>query len=288
MPTFLSVAFLRHGRARRARRLASTKTFGPARDVNQRRRASLGDIDQYHKTVSLRQVSRLAGLALVAINVASLVAQGPPMSTRPPGKPDSTIRPSPTKSQKKEPPPWVQFRADLGYVDASGNSSVGTLSISDAVRLWTSHSNKVSQDFGLTYGTNEGVVETNLWTADLQDAYTITKAIGLYGVFSFDRNPFAGIDYRFEQGVGAELVAVNSGRNRLDFDVGPSYVERRSTANVELRYPAGRGAVVYRYTFAKSAYFEQSVVTLSDLTRIANSLVNSQTILAAPLETRLH
>ncbi len=225
----------------------------------------------------------LAALALAAINGASLAAQGPPMSTRPPGKPDSTRRSSPPKSQKKEPPPWVQFRADLGYVNASGNSNVSSLSVSNSVRLWTSRTNKVDQDFGLTYGTSEGVVETNLWTADIRDAYTITQALGLYGVVSFDRNPFAGIDYRFEQGVGIELAAVNRGRHRLDFDLGPSYVERRSTANVELNYPAGRGAVVYRYTFAKSAYFEQSVVTLSDLNRIANSLVNSQSILAAPL-----
>lgn len=225
----------------------------------------------------------VAGLALAAIDAASLVAQGPPMSTRPPGKPDSARRAPPPKSKKKEPPPWVQFRADLGYVDASGNSNVSTLSVSDAVRVWTSRSNKMSQDFGLTYGTSEGLVETNLWTADIRDAYTITPALGFYAIFSFDRNPFAGIDYRFEQGAGVELAAVNSGRHRLDFDLGPSYVERRSTANVELHYPAGRGAVVYRYTFAKSAYFEQSVVTLSDLTRIANSLVNAQTILAAPL-----
>jgi len=177
----------------------------------------------------------------------------------------------------------VQFHADLGFINTSGNTHVSTLNASDALIVWTSHANKISQDFGTTYGSVSNVVQTSLWTASLRDDYTFTPVVGVFARFGFDRNTFAGIEQRFEQGIGAALVPVNAGRNRLEVDLGASYVESRSTAGVELNYPAGRGAVIYRYTFAKDTYFQQSVDDLTDLNRVSNSLINSETDLVAPL-----
>ncbi len=58
----------------------------------------------------------------------------------------------------------------------------------------------------------------NLWTADIRDVqvYDHPGSSGsAYGESSrLIVIPFAGIDYRFEQGVGIELAAVNSGRHR--------------------------------------------------------------------------
>jgi putative salt-induced outer membrane protein len=236
--------------------------------------------------VSFFQSLGVASLLALALEAAPLRAQAPSPPTL--ANADSLLKPGGSQqTTKKEPPPWIQFTGNLGFVNTSGNTKVSTLSLSEGFRLHTSRSNKVSQDFGLTYGTVTSRVESNLWTVGLRDDYTFTPTVGLYALGAFQRNTFAGIEQRFEEGIGAQIVALNSGRNRLEFDLGVSYLQQRSTAAVELNYPAGRGAIVYRYTFAQAAYFEQSVVDLSDLDRVSNSLVTSTTALVAPLSKQI-
>jgi putative salt-induced outer membrane protein YdiY len=238
--------------------------------------------------LSPRQSLAVFGLMLLAVSSATLPAQGTPAASLPAEQPaDLSAQPAAPAPPKPAPPPWVLFHGDLGFINTSGNTHVSTLNASDALTVWTSHTNKISQDFGTTYGTVSDKVQTSLWTASLRDDYTFTPVAGLYARFGFDRNVFAGIEQRFEQGVGAAVVPVNAGRNRLEIDLGVSYLEQRSTAAVELNYPAGRGAVIYRYTFAKDAYFQQSVDDLSDLNRFSNSLINSETDLVAPLSRHI-
>ena len=184
---------------------------------------------------------------------------------------------------KPAPPPWTVFTADLGVVNTAGNSNVTTANVSNAFSVWTDHSNKLSQTFGLVYGTNNGKVQTNLWTAGLRDSYILSQVVGLYGLFAFDRNTFAGIEQRFEEGLGASLVPVNKGRNRLEFDLGGSYIQQRTTAGVETDYGAGRAGLIYRYTFAKESYFQEAVDDLADFTNFSNYRINSQTDFVAPL-----
>ena len=219
------------------------------------------------------------GLTLVA--VGSLSAQdGPPPSV-------ATLGMAADPPKKPAPPPWTVFTADLGLVNTSGNSNVTTLNVSDAFTVWTDHSNRVTQTFGLVYGTTNGEVKTNLWTAGLRDSYTMSPVVGLYGLVNFDRNTFAGINQRFEEGVGAALVPLNKGRNRLELDLGVSYLQQQTTANVSTDYLAGRGAVIYRYTFAKETYFQEALDDLSDFSNFSDYRINSQTDLVAPLSKNI-
>jgi len=221
----------------------------------------------------------VAGLSFVA--TVSLFAQDGAAPASDASQPAAPAAPKPP------PPPWVKFHADLGFVSTSGNTDVSTLNVADGLSVFTAHSNKVEQKFAVTYGTENNKVRTSLWTAGLRDSYTLTPAVGLYGLIDFDRNTFAGIDQRFEEGVGAALIPVNSGRNHLEFDIGGSYVEQRSTTGVNASFAAARGALVYKYTFAKSTYVQESLEDISDLKTTSDYRINSQTDLVAPLSKRI-
>jgi putative salt-induced outer membrane protein YdiY len=235
--------------------------------------------------VSLRFVRQLVrGVTLSLIGLTAVGARAASAQDGPAPAPETGVT---TLAPKPAPPPWVVFHADLGLVNASGNSNVTTANASDALTVWTDHSNKIGQTFGLVYGTSNNKVQTNLWTAGLRDEYTFTPAFGVYGLVSFDRNTFAGINQRFEEGVGAALIPVNSGPNRLEIDLGVSYLQQQTTMDSSSSYAAGRGALIYRYTFVKDTYFQEAVDDLSDFSDFSNYRINSQTDLVAPLSKHI-
>jgi putative salt-induced outer membrane protein len=215
------------------------------------------------------------------VAVASATAQD---ASAPASEPASAALADPPKPA---PPPWFTFHADIGFISTSGNTDVSTLNVADGLSLFTARSNKVDQNFAVTYGTESNRVRTSLWTAGLRDAYTLTPAAGFYGLVDFDRNTFAGIDQRFEEGVGAALIPLNAGRNHLEFDLGGSYVEQRSTAGTNDSFVAARGSIVYKYSFSKNAYIQEALEDISDLKTTSDFRINSQTDLVAPLSKRI-
>lgn len=179
------------------------------------------------------------------------------------------------------------FRADLGLVNTSGNTQVTTVNFSDALTVQTSPANKVGQGFAVVYGTLSRRVQTSLWVAGLRDTYTLNPTIGLFAVVNFDRNTFAGIDRRFEEGGGVSIAAYNAPRDHVQVDLGVSVFEQHSTMGVERNFPAGHTAVDYKHTFGKNEYFEEILDATPDLTRASDYHINSSTSLVAPLSRKI-
>ncbi len=180
-------------------------------------------------------------------------------------------------------PPVVVFHGDLGYVSTTGNTQVSTFNFTDQLTIHTSPVNKIDQNLGWVYGQNDNVVQTNIWTASLRDEYALTKQIGLYAQVGFDRNPFAGIDRRLEEGGGLAITPVLPARHKLEFDAGAAYIEQRSLPDSTDNHATARGAVTYRYTFGKDTYAQQSVEALPSLEERSDFRINSETDLVAPL-----
>jgi putative salt-induced outer membrane protein len=203
-----------------------------------------------------------------------------------PAKPDST---------KPKPPPFATVHIDLGYVNTSGNTEVQTLNFTDQFVLNTSPVNKITQTSNVVYGTNQNKVQTSQWTAGVKDEYSFTKTIGLFGLFNWDRNTFAGIDYRYEEGGGVAFTPLNSPHNRLEIDVGVSYFEVHSTftdSSGALRdssdnYAAVRTALIYRHTIIKDTYLQQTIEGIPDVQNEEDYRVNSQSDVVAPLSKHI-
>jgi putative salt-induced outer membrane protein YdiY len=233
-------------------------------------------------SMNLKVIGLSLGVSALSF-VAAAAASGQGDGTTP----QLSAQPAAPAAPKPAPPPWLDFHADLGVVSTSGNTDVSTLNASDALTLWTAHSNKVSEIVNVTYGTVNNKVQTSLWTAGVRDEYTVSHVVGFYALFDFDRNTFAGIEQRFEQGVGFAITPVTTGPHHLELDLGGSYLEQRSTAAVEDNYAAARGAVIYRYTFAKNTYIQESLEDISDLKTTSDYRINSQTDLVAPLSRHI-
>jgi putative salt-induced outer membrane protein len=228
---------------------------------------------------------RTYNLILPAILAAAhLAAQAP--------TPPDSAKPAPPPPK---PPPFATIHTDLGYVNTSGNTEVQTLNFTDQFVLNSSPVNKVTQTFSVVYGTNQNKVQTSLWNAGVKDEYALSKNIGVFGLFNWDRNTFAGIDYRYEEGAGIAFIPVNSPHNRLEFDLGFSYFEVHSTFTDSLgvlrdsadHYAALRTSVVYRHTIVKDTYLQQSVEGIPDLQNEEDYRVNSQSDVVAPLSKHI-
>lgn len=185
------------------------------------------------------------------------------------------------------PAPFLVAHADLGYVSTSGNTNVSTLNFADALTFNASGRNSVAQTFSLVYGTSQNKVQTSLWTGQLEDIYKFTAHVGLYALGHYDRNTFAGIDQRLEEGVGMAVTVVDSRRDHLELSGGVSAIEERSTTDSAGSYAALRTSVLYKHTFFKNTYAQEALDGIPDLKISADYRINSETDLVAPLSKHL-
>jgi putative salt-induced outer membrane protein len=233
--------------------------------------------------ISLRRI--VCGTLAVGLCVGTAAAQSDSTQHAPPAPP----------APPPKPPPFATVHTDLGYVNTSGNTDVQTLNFADQVVLNPSPVNKLTQTFTVVYGTNNNKVQTSQWTAGLRDEYALRKHLGLFALLNFDRNTFAGIDYRFEEGGGVAFIPIDAPHDRLEIDVGASYIESKSTFTDTLgflrdssdRYIVARTGIIYRHTIVKDTYVQESVEGIPDLQKSENYRVNSQTDMVAPLSKHI-
>ena len=110
-------------------------------------------------------------------------------------------------------PRRIQFTGDVGLVDASGNSSVTTVNVGDKVLIQTADKKRIfTQTFALVYGRSEGEVNASNWRAGTRLDYRLGARLYLFGQLGLDRNRFAGIERRFEEGAGLAWRAVADAR----------------------------------------------------------------------------
>jgi putative salt-induced outer membrane protein len=177
----------------------------------------------------------------------------------------------------------VTFHGDLGYVATSGNTQVSTINFADQLTWHTSSVNKIDEVFSVVYAQNNNIVQSNIWSVAVHDQYSFTPQIGVYGIGTFDRNTFAGTDYRFAEGAGIAITPVLPKRHHLELDAGVLYVEQKLLPDSTAHNAEGQAGIIYKFNFVKDAYFQQAVVALPNLEQGPDFRINSQTDLVAPL-----
>ena len=183
------------------------------------------------------------------------------------------------------PRPW-EFTGDVGFVNTAGNSEVTTLNVGEKV-THTRGRITVKQNFALLYGRTDGTTTTSQWRTGVRGDIAMSSRLAVFGLAGFDRNRFAGIDRRFEEGVGLAFKVLATERTKLDFETGLSMIQQRSTLDVTDNFSAARAASVFQYNFKPTAYFLQSVEVLPNLEETDDLRVNTETALVAPLSRRL-
>lgn len=172
---------------------------------------------------------------------------------------------------------------DLGFVNAAGNTEVTTLNFGEELSYAPTKPVHFEQSVEIVYGKTDGVESANLWQANLRGDRDLGNRWGSYALFEFDRNTFASIASRFQEGVGVLYQPIRSAADTLGAELGVGLVEQRSTTDSSVTQPIGRVAGSYRDTFAPKAYGEELVEILPDLQQGRELRVNSATTVVAPL-----
>ena len=186
----------------------------------------------------------------------------------------------------------VSFTGDIGIVNTAGNTSLTTVSVGDKLTIRSGRL-VATQTFALVYGKSEVVENANNQLVRGRGDYRLSSRLSAYGFVGYERDRFAGISHRFDEGVGLALAAVRSARDELDLEAGVGLVEETLLpdpaldATVSGNYASGRAAARYKHLFTKTTYFQQTLELLEDLQATTKYRINSESALVAPISSHI-
>jgi putative salt-induced outer membrane protein len=179
-----------------------------------------------------------------------------------------------------------EFTGDIGFVNTTGNAELTSVSVGQALKFsagpWS-----VAQTFGVVYGENAGTVNTSLWRGGLRGDRKVGSGISLFALSAWDRNTFAGIDSRLEQGLGVGIAALDTERRQLKFELGGGAVQQWNTGGGYGTFPSARAAGTFRQNFTSAAYIQQSVEVLPNLDESKDLRINTESALVAPISSHI-
>lgn len=193
---------------------------------------------------------------------------------------------APAEAQEQKKP--VNFTGDIGLVSTAGNTHLTTLNIGDKL---TAQLGKVllTQTFALVYGKSDSVQTANSQLVRGRADYGFNSRLSSYGFVGYERNRFAGIDHRIDEGLGLALKALTGAHNELDFEAGVGLVQEHLLPDpavdltVSNNFVAGRAAARYKHLFSKATYFQQTLEFLPNLETTSDYRINSESALVAPI-----
>jgi len=180
------------------------------------------------------------------------------------------------ESQQQKKP--VQFTGDAGFVSTAGNTHVSTLSLGDKL---TVEAGKVllTQTFALVYGKSDSVQTANSQLVRGRADYRFSGRLAAYGFVGYERNRFAGIDHRTDEGVGLALAALRAARTELDFEAGVGLVQEHLLPDPDV------DAARFKQLLGKAAYVQQTLEFLPNLESSGDYRINSESALVAPISS---
>lgn len=181
-------------------------------------------------------------------------------------------------------PPLTRTTLDLGFVSASGNTSLRTLSVAEQF-VYQPAPWKFTQTFSIVNGYTKGVETANTIRVGARGDYAFTEHLRAYGSALYERNRFAGIARRFEEQLGLSYGALVGPTHVLDLEAGAGLNQQSTPSDVVNSYWLGRAALHYRFTFRPNTYLDEKLELLQSLESSGNRRVNSDAALVAPLAT---
>jgi len=178
------------------------------------------------------------------------------------------------------------FTTDLGFVNAAGNTSVTTFNLGEAL-THTSGSWKLQQSLGALYGKTEGEKSAEQFQAGVRADYSLSERVSLYGRAGWDRNQFAGINRRFEEGVGLAMKLVAGERDALSVEAGLGATQQVNTSEESSNFLAGRAAALYKHSLAEKAFVQQALEFIPNFDVSDDYRIFSETSLVAPLSSAI-
>lgn len=175
---------------------------------------------------------------------------------------------------------------DLGFVNAAGNTSVTSVTLGEVLTR-TSGAWKLQQTFAVLYGRTDGEKTAEQLRAGVRADHAFSDRVGTYGLVGWDRNEFAGISRRFEEGLGLALQVIAEARTELALETGIGATQQRNTLEESSRFLSGRAAGRFKRLLAEKTYVQQLLEYLPNFDVSNDYRIFSETSLVAPLSTSI-
>lgn len=189
----------------------------------------------------------------------------------------------PDSAKKK---PVTSFSGDLGYVSATGNTNISTLSVGDKIvhtnGLWmfTQLGAYVSGE------TNNKETANQLRLAARVD-YLLHPRVSVFVGTAYEKNTFAGFNSRTDEIAGASWAAIVAPRDSMRLDAGGVLTQESDVDSTSKHYPSARVALAYKHSFSKLAYFSQFAEYIPNLQESGSYRFNTESALVAPISTHV-
>lgn len=185
---------------------------------------------------------------------------------------------------QESPSKALQVEGDIGLVSTAGNTEVTTLNVGERI-TWTRGRFKITQRFGVVYGTTGDSTTTNQWKASLRYDVALGDGFASFVRGTFERNTTAGISRRFEEAVGLAATLLARPHTTLETELGVALNQQTSTTGTTDDFASGRLAVLFRQDVTSSAYVTQDLEALPNLNDTDDLRVNSESALTAAVSS---
>lgn len=180
----------------------------------------------------------------------------------------------------------VRVLADIGFVSASGNSDLTTLSFGQQLVIGTP-AWLVTQDLSIVYSRSDGVTSANQLQTNGRAEHHLGDRLGVYATLHYERNPLAGIALRMQEGAGVTWAIVAAKPNQLDLAVGATLVQQRGSVDTTAGFPAAQAVATFKHPFTDRAFFQQRLEWIPNFRDATDYRVNSESTVTAPFSRRL-
>jgi putative salt-induced outer membrane protein YdiY len=182
----------------------------------------------------------------------------------------------------------VEFIADLGFVNASGNASVTTFNVGDKLVLRSRDSSHIfTQLFGLVYGRSDGETVADNWRASGRYELGLNGRVYLFALLGMDRDRLAGISRRFEESLGLTWKALTGPRTELGLEGGLAFIQEQPTTGVGDDFLSGRASALFLHKFRENVSFTQGLEFLPNLEAGDDYRFNSETAITAAVSRNI-
>jgi putative salt-induced outer membrane protein YdiY len=181
-------------------------------------------------------------------------------------------------------PSSVKLSLDLGLVNAAGNTRLTSFNLGDNLEFKTSGW-KFIQTATVVYGRSGDSTTAEQYKFGGRADHTLFFVIHGFVGGTYERNTFAGIERRLEGYAGLGVVLLDVPTDALGLDLGSALNRKASSIPTlpDVNFASLKIATNYRHYFNKTAYFSEVAEILPGLDGSGNMLVNSETILVAPV-----
>jgi putative salt-induced outer membrane protein len=182
--------------------------------------------------------------------------------------------------------PKTAFTGDLGFVSATGNTNLTTLSIGEKITR-TDGRWVFTQLAAYVYGeTNSKESANQLRLGARADVAWTPRAGGFIGA-TFERNTFAGYNRRTDEFLGALWRALVEKEDSLSLEAGGVLTQQSNVDGTDEDYPAARLGANYKHAFTRAAYFQQLAEYVPNLKTSGAYRANTESALVAPISAHI-